>query len=291
MLTDAIMTALEAATGRPHQLMAQLNIGGGCINTTMKLDTNVGSYFLKLNRAELLDMFEAEAAGLQELALAGAVRVPRPIDCGVTEGQAWLVMEYIDVGGTGDMALFGQQLAAMHHCTSDRFGWQRDNTIGTTLQSNTWCNNWPEFWREQRLVFQLELARDNGAGARLFEPGMQLAQRGAEFFSDYTPAASVLHGDLWAGNYAIAKSGEAVIYDPAVYFGDREADLAMTELFGGFPPRFYDAYNEAWPLDAGYRVRKVFYNLYHILNHYNLFGGGYADQAESMIRQLLSELR
>lgn len=291
MLIDAIMTALAATTGKPLQLRAQLNIGGGCINTTMKLDTSAGSYFLKLNRADLLDMFEAEAAGLQELANAGAVRVPRPIDSGVAEGQAWLVMEYIETGGSGDMALFGQQLAALHHTTNERFGWQRDNTIGATPQPNPWYDSWSAFWRDQRLQFQLELARTHGAGARLYDSGMHLSEQVDAFFNNYTPVASVLHGDLWSGNYAMTKSGEAAIFDPAVYFGDREADLAMTELFGGFSPAFYAAYNEAWPLDSGYSVRKVLYNLYHILNHYNLFGGGYAGQAETMIQQLLSELR
>jgi len=290
-LTDTIMTTLQQVTGRPHALRAQVNIGGGCINTTMKLDTSAGPYFLKLNRAELADMFEAEAAGLAELIEAGAVRVPRPVATGVGGGQAWLVMEYLETGGRGDMALFGQQLAAMHRYTADRFGWKRDNTIGATVQSNAWRESWPEFWRSRRLEFQLELARRNGAGARLYEAGMDLAGRLEAFFRDYTPAASVLHGDLWSGNYAFLQTGEAVIYDPAVYFGDREADLAMTELFGGFSPDFYAAYREAWPVDAGYTVRKVLYNLYHILNHYNLFGGGYAGQAESMIRQLLSEVR
>ena len=291
MITDAIMTALENVTGRPHTLQAQGNIGGGCINTTMKLDTSAGPYFLKLNRAELLDMFEAEAAGLEELVNTGAVRVPRPLACGVAEGQAWLVMEYLDTGGRGDMALFGQQLATMHRTTAQRFGWKRDNTIGATVQPNAWHDRWPEFWRTRRLEFQLELARRNGAGSRLYDSGMRLAGELDAFFTDYTPVASVLHGDLWSGNYAFLKTGEAVIYDPAVYFGDREADLAMTELFGGFSPDFYAAYRLAWPLDAGYGVRKVLYNLYHILNHYNLFGGGYAGQAESMIRQLLDELR
>jgi fructosamine-3-kinase len=112
-----------------------------------------------------------------------------------------------------------------------------------------------------------------------------------DLFADYQPMPSLLHGDLWSGNYAVTQAGEPIIFDPAVYYGDREADLAMTELFGGFSQRFYAAYNETWPLDSGYQLRKTFYNLYHILNHFNMFGGGYARQAERMIEQLLSDLR
>lgn len=147
------------------------------------------------------------------------------------------------------------------------------------------------FWQEQRLGFQLDLARRNGAGSALYERGQQLKEQVADFFTDYQPVASVLHGDLWSGNYAFTRDGEAVIFDPAVYFGDREADLAMTELFGGFSRSFYSGYDATWPIDPGYAIRKTFYNLYHILNHYNLFGGGYASQAQRMIDQLLSEVR
>lgn len=291
MLLDSVIAALNTATCQSHKLVRQFNIGGGCINTTMKLETNIGCYFVKFNRAELLDMFEAEAEGLQELAQSDAIRVPQPIDSGVADGQAWLLMEYIETGGRGDMDQFGQQLASMHRYTKNRFGWHRDNTIGATPQKNSWRTSWPEFWREQRLGFQLELAQRHGARRQLYDKGLQLSEQLDEFFLDYVPVASVLHGDLWSGNYAITRSGEAVIFDPAVYFGDREADLAMTELFGGFPHRFYAAYQEVWPLDSGYPVRKTLYNLYHILNHFNLFGGGYAGQAERMIEQLLSEVR
>lgn len=288
---EALARAIGEALGEPFEIEQSRNIGGGCISSAMRLEGNGRRYFVKFNRADLLEMFEAEADGLQAMAGANAVRVPQPLTTGVSNGQAYLVMEYLETGGSGDMHRFGEQLAQMHRYTREQFGWHRDNTIGSTPQPNGWQNDWVRFWQEQRLGFQLDLARRNGAGSALYERGQQLKERVADFFTDYQPVASVLHGDLWSGNYAFTRDGEAVIFDPAVYFGDREADLAMTELFGGFSRSFYSGYDAAWPLDPGYATRKTFYNLYHILNHYNLFGGGYASQAQRMIDQLLSEVR
>ena len=179
----------------------------------------------------------------------------------------------------------------MHRHTQDRFGWHRDNTIGSTPQPNEKNSDWVVFWQQQRLGFQLELAAQNGIADSLREQGQRLIEVLPSFFSNYRPAPSLLHGDLWSGNYAMDTAGHPVIYDPAVYYGDREADLAMTELFGSLPQQFYSAYEEAWPIDAGYSVRKTLYNLYHILNHFNLFGGGYSSQAGHMIKSLLSETR
>ena len=202
-------------------------------------------------------------------------------------------MEYFQSGGgnSGAAKDFGQQLARMHHQTSEQFGWHRDNTIGSTPQPNTPSDNWLEFWREHRLGYQLELAKQRGGQGSLLRKGEELMQMMPNLFTDYQPIPALLHGDLWSGNYAVTQEGEPIIFDPAVYYGDREADMAMTELFGGFPQRFYAAYNEIWPLDGGYQVRKTFYNLYHILNHFNMFGGGYAAQAERMTELVLSELR
>ena len=287
-----IEQAITAATGTPFRLERQGNIGGGCINTALRISGDGREYFIKFNAARLLDMFEAEADGLREMAAAAAVRVPAPVCTGVSGTQAFIVMEYLAMGGRGGakvMARFGAQLAQMHRYTKERFGWHRDNTIGSTPQRNAWADDWLTFWREQRLGFQLQLAAQRGIGARTVQRGEKLAARLEGLFDGYRPAASVLHGDLWSGNYGISANGEPVIFDPAVYFGDREADLAMTELFGGFDREFYAAYNAAWPLDAGYAVRKTLYNLYHILNHYNLFGGGYGAQADGMLERLLAE--
>jgi fructosamine-3-kinase len=166
-----------------------------------------------------------------------------------------------------------------------------DNTIGSTPQKNTPRQDWVAFWREQRLGYQLQLAARQGHGGALQRQGEQLLEYLPDFFTDHRPQASLLHGDLWSGNYSIDSQGQPVIFDPAVYFGDREADLAMTELFGGFGAEFYAAYNSSWPLEPGYAVRKTLYNLYHILNHLNLFGGGYLSQAQRMIQHLLAEVR
>lgn len=290
---DQIAATISAASGQPFKLQRTDSIGGGCINSAYRLVGERQSYFVKLNRADRLEMFEAEAEGLSALAQAQAIKVPLPVCSGIQDQQAYLVMEYFEGGGgnSGATERFGQQLADLHRHTSDQYGWYRDNTIGSTPQPNTPVNDWLTFWREQRLGFQLALAGQQGASGSLLRKGEALLERMDELFRSYQPKPSLLHGDLWSGNYAVTRQGEPIIFDPAVYYGDREADLAMTELFGGFSQRFYAAYNEAWPLDNGYSVRKTFYNLYHILNHFNMFGGGYGGQAERMARQLLSELR
>ena len=290
---NTIAKHIHDATGEPFTLRASSSVGGGCINSAFRLEGEEKSYFIKLNSANQLEMFVAEAEGLQEMQAAAAIRVPKPVCYGTQSGKAYLVMENLEMGGSGNkasMQQFGHELAAMHRYTKPEFGWHRDNTIGSTPQPNTRSDDWLEFWRQHRLDYQLQLAGRNGARGNLLQKGDRLLSDLDEFFTDYQPEASLLHGDLWSGNYGITRKGEPVIFDPAVYFGDREADIAMTELFGGFGRAFYDAYNEAWPLDQGYSVRKTFYNLYHILNHFNLFGGGYGSQAGSMIDSLLSEL-
>jgi fructosamine-3-kinase len=291
-LAPQIAARIAAATGQPFALERQGRVGGGCINTTEVLEGNGRKYFVKLNDASRLDMFEAEAEGLQELAGANALRVPLPICHGRVNGSAFLVLEYLNLGGGSAQSLdkLGTGLAALHRATQQQFGWHRDNTIGSTPQINTPGDDWVEFYRAHRLGYQLRLAAERGAGRALLRLGEQLMARLEVFFENYRPVASLLHGDLWGGNFSATHSGEPVIFDPAVYYGDREADLAMTELFGGFGERFYAAYREAWPLDAGYRVRKTLYNLYHVLNHFNLFGGGYGSQAGRMIDSLLAEL-
>ena len=223
---------------------------------------------------------------------AQALRVPQAVCHGVAAGQAYLVLEYLPLVSQGDAALLGRQLAQQHRVTAPQFGWTRDNWIGATPQPNGWRDDWIDFWREQRLGFQLRLAAENGYGGALQRDGEILMSRLDALFDGHTPQPSLLHGDLWGGNHGfLAESATPVVFDPAVYFGDRECDLAMSELFGGFAPDFYAAYREAWPLDAGYAVRKTLYNLYHVLNHANLFGGSYVAQAARMIAQLLAQIR
>jgi len=287
----AIAARIADATASPFPLGRVSAVGGGCINDAHVLEGGGRRYFVKVNRAEGADMFAAEAEGLAEILATGTIRVPQPVCHGVAEGTAWLALEHMELGGRGDGAELGRRLAALHRVTSSQFGWKRDNTIGSTPQPNAPGADWIAFYREHRLRFQLGLAASNGFRGRLQAQGERLLEVLPRFFGDYAPPPSLLHGDLWGGNCGYTHSGEPVLFDPAVYYGDREADLAMTELFGGFPPAFYGAYEAEWPLDAGYRVRKQLYNLYHVLNHANLFGGGYASQAESMMDRLLAEVR
>ncbi len=288
------MWGIEADIGRvtaePFRLQHNQGVGGGCISTASRISDGVRDYFIKLNHAAMLPMFEAEAQALSEMLASNSVRVPEPLCSGAHDGQSYLVMEYLPLEGRANMRLLGEQLAAMHQSTADRYGWHIDNTIGSTPQPNSQGHDWLEFWREQRLGFQLALAARNGYGGELQRKGERLLADFPVLFSSYTPQASMLHGDLWGGNAGGLKDGTPVIFDPALYYGDREADIAMTTLFGGFGADFYAAYNAAWPLDAGYQARRNFYNIYHIVNHLNLFGGGYHGQAIRLIEQVLSEL-
>jgi len=287
---QTICEDISRSTGSPFEYSHHQGVGGGCISSAYQLQAKDGrSCFVKTHRADAYDMFDAEAQGLVAMADTGTITVPRAWCWGVAGDLAYLVMDYLPLGGQGSQAELGRQLAAMHGHGSGRFGWHRDNTIGATPQVNTPAQDWLAFWREQRLGFQLQLAASRGYGGRLQAKGERVMEGFPVLFDGYAPQPSLLHGDLWSGNYGFCRDGRPVIFDPATYYGDREADLAMTELFGGFASDFYTAYNEAWPLDPGYRVRKVLYNLYHILNHLNLFGSGYAGQAERMMDQLLGE--
>ena len=282
---------IVTASGRPFTPIRKDEAGGGCINRAFLLEGSGERYFVKLNSVERLSMFEAETEGLKEIAATKTVRVPIPLCSGVAEDQAFLVLEYLPLQAADAQAqeALGRQLAQLHRATAPSFGWHRDNTIGSTPQINTPAGDWIDFWREHRLGFQLRLAADSGGA--LSRKGEQLLDALPAFFEGYRPVPSLLHGDLLGGNAAATENSEPVIFDPAVYYGDREADIAMTELFGGFSARFYAAYREAWPLDAGYRTRKNLYNLYHVLNHFNLFGGGYLSQAERLIDDLLAHAR
>ena len=289
-LPSAISQAISDTTGTPFKPQTQRSVSGGCINQSYLLADDQHRFFVKLNDAKRLPMFEAEAAGLQEILASHTVRAPQPLCHGVADDRAYLVLEHLDLRAHGDAAALGRQLAQMHLPPQAYFGGPRDNTLGSTPQPNTQTASWINFWREQRLGYQLRLAAQNGYGGKLQTQGEKLLAGLDAFFTDYQPQASLLHGDLWGGNHGYLADGTPVIFDPAVYYGDRETDLAMTELFGGFAPAFYAAYREAWPLDAGYAERKTLYNLYHILNHANLFGGGYAAQALRMVAQLNAQL-
>jgi fructosamine-3-kinase len=282
-----IAEQLSQTTGKTFQEPQRRPVGGGSVNQAYALTSGSQSYFVKINQATRIAMFEAEALGLKQIASTRTIRVPKPICWGTVDGSAYIVLEWLDLGYGTHRAWeeMGQNLAAMHRVGSDRgFGWDQQNTIGFMPQVNPWTGNWTKFFVEQRIGYQFQLAQRRGGN---FPNQERLLAAIPELLAGHNPQPSLVHGDLWSGNAAVTKLEEPVILDPATYFGDREVDLAMTELFGGFPNEFYRAYNKAFPLEPGYERRKTLYNLYHILNHFNQFGGSYEGQANRMIASLL----
>jgi len=286
---NQISHQIGESSGTVFRPLRTQSVGGGCINSCFYLSDGDREYFVKTNASTLLGMFEVEAAGLKQISDTETIRAPHPVCFGLAQQHAYLVLEYIELGGCSNAALAGERLANMHRHRGAQFGWECDNYIGSTRQPNRWSDRWIDFWRRQRLGFQLQLAAKRGYLGRLQQRGEILLDLFPALI-DHNPQPSLIHGDLWGGNLGYDQTGEPIFYDPAVYFADREAEIAMTQLFGGFPSAFYQAYNSAWALDPGYARRKNLYNLYHILNHLNLFGGGYATQALSTIDSLLAEL-
>jgi protein-ribulosamine 3-kinase len=248
-------------------------VSGGCIHRCYRATLLGGHCFLKVNERAFAGAFRAEAEGLEALRGAGC-RAPRPLKHGVEGDSAYLMLEWLELARSGDFAALGHMLAQLHRNEGARFGWDADNYIGATPQKNGWYDSWAEFWRERRLKPQIELARSQG---------FDLAMPSLRLLDGHQPKPTLVHGDLWSGNSGFLPGGAPVLFDPAVYYGDREADLAMTELFGGFPREFYAAYGRELPLDAGYPQRRHLYNLYHLLNHLNLFGAGYLGQVRSTL--------
>ncbi|MBO3462517.1 fructosamine kinase family protein [Aetokthonos hydrillicola Thurmond2011] len=286
---NQISAHISQVTGEKFDSSQQRSVGGGCINQGYAISDGQRTYFVKFNQASQVSMFEAEALGLQQMFQTATIRVPKPICWGITGNSSYVVLEWLEIGtgNTKSWEELGRKLAAMHKVTrSEGFGWDMNNTIGSTPQINTWTTDWVEFFANHRLGYQFKLARRRGGD---FPREKDLLAAIPEILT-HQPQPSLVHGDLWGGNAGCTVSGEPIIFDPATYFGDREVDIAMTELFGGFPTAFYQGYNEAWPLDKGYQRRKILYNLYHILNHFNLFGGGYASQANRMIGEILESI-
>lgn len=285
---DALEMHLEAT--------ATERVGGGCIHEAWKLagETSEGTrhFFVKTNTAATRPMFEAEADGLAAVRAAGCIRVPGVVVVEDDEERAWLVLEWLELQplGPASAATLGTALAAQHRLPQSHFGWERDNFIGASPQPNGFAHHWLDFWRDKRLVAQLRLAAKNRLPSKIIDRGERLAADCEALFRGYEPQRSLLHGDLWGGNASSLPDATPVVFDPAVYVGDRECDIAMTELFGGFPRDFMAAYTTAWPLDDGYRARRDFYNLYHVLNHANLFAGSYVAQAGAQVERLLAEI-
>jgi fructosamine-3-kinase len=258
------------------------------------LDVGRERHFVKTAQPPFVPMLEAEADGLRAIASTATVAVPRVHLRGAQDDVAFLVLSWLDLGDAHRGAELGRALAAMHRrsapCGPDRqtYGWYRDNYIGGTPQKNGWSNDWAGFFRDRRLEPQLARAARSGH-ASLAESSSKLLETVPRLLDSHRPEPSLLHGDLWSGNAGSLRGGSPVVFDPAVYVGDREADLAMTSLFGGFDRTFYDAYQHAWPLPPGHEERRDLYKLYHVLNHLNLFGDSYLPHCERLIDRLLAQ--
>lgn len=281
-----VIEKINQATNSKWEMRDRRPLGGGCINQSYQLIGEKENYFVKINSAEGLEMFRAEALALEEITATQTIKVPKPICYGSAGNHSYLVLEYLELdrGNRQSWQKMGQQLAQLHRLQREnRYGWKINNTIGSTPQINQWQDNWADFFAQQRIGYQLQRANRKGAN---FSNIQQIIARIRDLLQERNPHPSLLHGDLWGGNAGFTREGIPIIFDPAFYHGDRETDIAMTELFGGFPPEFYQGYNQEYPLDSGYQQRKTIYNLYHILNHFNLFGGSYLSQAKSMIRSI-----
>lgn len=289
----AIEDALRAERGSAFQIRSAQPASGGDSHAAFVVSDGHESFFIKLGEREQLPMFDAERDGLEALAAADCVRVPAPVLLASAGDHAFLVLEYLQLQAltsAADGERCAQALVALHRQSGENFGWRRDNFIGRTPQRNTPEPNWARFFVEHRLRPQLALARTRGFDDGLLRAGEQLCERVPALFLDYRPQASLVHGDLWHGNVAMLVDGTPVLFDPAVHFGDREADLAMAELFGGFPGAFYAAYRKAWPLQEDHAARKPLYCLYHLLNHLNLFGRSYLRECLRLTHALNREL-
>ncbi len=289
---SSIISDIKQRTGQVFGNYCLNHVGGGSINDSYCLQAADTNYFIKLNQPQLASMFSAEAEGLAEMGALNCVRVPEVICHGQTDSHSYIVLEYIALTSLHSHAshLLGKELAHMHGFKQSFYGWHTDNTIGSTPQYNAKADNWSIFWQKNRLEKQLNFAKKNGYSGRIQDDGRNLIDSVPLFFTSYSPEPVLLHGDLWAGNAASDNVGNPVIFDPACYYGDRETDIAMTELFGGFGGGFFASYHAEYPLDPDYQVRKTLYNLYHILNHLNLFGSGYLSQTKAMMAQLLAEI-
>lgn len=288
---ERVAAALEAAAGLKTDPRSARPVSGGCIHRAWRLEGDGGAAFVKTAGTADAWLFEAEADGLAALAAAGCLRVPAVLGCGTAGDSAWLALEWLELGGGGGGAghALGEALARQHLAPWPRFGWRRDNAIGRSPQPNPESADWADFFAAQRLGFQLDLGEAHGLPARLLDAGRRLQAAVPALLADRACRPALLHGDLWGGNWATS-GGRPVVFDPAVYCGDPEADLAMTRLFGGFGAGFYAAYDAVLPPAPGAATRNRLYQLYHVLNHASLFGGGYAAQAERMIGALLAEL-
>ncbi|KAK7390044.1 hypothetical protein VNO78_25342 [Psophocarpus tetragonolobus] len=269
-------------------------VGGGCINLAGRYDTDAGSFFVKTNRSIGPSMFEAEALGLGAMYETGTIRVPNPYKVGpLPTGGSFIIMEFIQFGASrSNQSDLGRKLAEMHKAgkSSKGYGFDVNNTIGSTPQINTWSLDWVQFYGEHRLGYQLKLALDRYGDRTIYEKGQRLVKSMGPLFANVVIEPCLLHGDLWSGNISSDKNGEPVILDPACYYGHSEAEFGMSWC-AGFGGTFYDSYFKVMPKQPGFEERRDLYMLYHYLNHYNLFGSGYRSSAMSIIDDYLISFR
>lgn len=276
---------LTSITGQRHNVMEVKQAHGGCISEAWHIKCLDEEFFLKSTHLSQKGLFYSEASGLKELDKCKSLTIPKVLGIHENDSQCLLLLEYfnLETHNSESQTMLGRGLAEMHRITADKFGFEENNYIGSTPQINNRTDNWVDFYNNCRLMPQAYMT-GNDEVESLAE---KLSEKTPEFFKDYSPVPSLLHGDLWGGNTARIGEKDAIIYDPAVYYGDRETDIAFTEFFSGFSPEFYKAYNEAWPLDSGYKVRKYLYQLYHSLNHLNLFGNTYLGKSVEILNYLL----
>lgn len=290
-ITDrpTVEAAVAALYGPAVRIVARRPVSGGDINAAARLDLSDGRrLFLKENDARFPGMFAREAEGLSALAAADGPPVARPVARHEGPGGQWLLLDWIEPARprADCWEAFGRAFAQLHRATAPRYGFERDNWIGATPQRNTWEARWVDFFGRHRLGFQLELLQTHGrADAALVRGVERVIERLPALIAPPEERPALLHGDLWRGNVLVGGDGTAHLVDPAVSYGQPEADLAMTELFGRLDDRFYAAYREVAPLAPGYEERRDVYNLYHLLNHLNLFGGGYRSSVMAIVER------
>lgn len=257
------------------------------VNLTFKVCNSHQSYFVKLNNKQSLPHFQAEAYSLQQLRKLTDIPCPHVTAIGTSLDKSFLVLDYLHFREAKPILWyqFGQQIAQMHYETvHGQFGWQQDNYIGQTIQPNQWQRNWTTFFADQRIAWQLQLLAEKSI---LLGSLSHITQVCHDALLHHHASPCLVHGDLWQGNTGFTHQG-ATLFDPACYYGDREVDIAMTELFGHFPEDFYHGYQAEYPLDSGYEQRKLIYNFYHILNHANIFGGVYIEQAKAILSRIMA---
>ncbi|WP_428773530.1 fructosamine kinase family protein [Vibrio sp.] len=283
---QAITQQLSDTLMFEFNLAEKSKISGGEINQCYMISDGEQRYFVKVNEKNFLPNFEIEAENIRLMRESDTVYVPELVHIGQSKDNSFLILNYVPVKALEDdenSYLFGQQLARLHLWGDQKeYGFDYDNFIGATVQPNKWERKWHRFFAEQRIGWQLQLLQEKGVNLVDIEDFTNLAM---DMLGSHQPRPSLLHGDLWHGNVANSAFGP-ICYDPACYWGDRECDIAMTELFGGFQKAFYNGYESVYPLDKGYQDRKDLYNLYHMLNHCNLFGGHYLEQSQQLINRI-----